>query len=168
MLPPMKTNSLASSGNSGSFRGALGGRCRVGRLAHHTNQKMGSIFIGGLSGRSPLRQRGGDEGLVPPAIVPGAGVGHFSVALLPLLRFFASANQRKRSAGHYRDVGASNDFKQAESVRHLFVAPLISTDHRDPKHLDLRRLDHYEESLQITATGAGAILVNDDLAARLG
>src|SRR4029077_2681954 len=119
-------------------------------------------------GRLPFGKRWDDEGLVPPAIVPCPGVGHFPVALLPLLRFFASANQRKRRAGRYRDVGASNDFKQAESVRHLFVTPLVSTDHRDPKHLDLRRLDHYEERLQVAATGTGAVFVDDDLAARLG
>src|SRR4029077_19418186 len=116
----------------------------------------------------PLRKRGDNEGLVPPAIVPSSGVSHFSVALLPLLRFFVSPNQRKRRAWHYGDVGASNDFEQAESVRHLFVAPLVSTDHRDPKHLDLRRLDHYEERLQVAATGTGAVFVDDDLAARLG
>src|SRR6202158_1359428 len=128
---------------------------------------MGGIFIGGLGGELPLRKRGDDEGLVPPAIVPGPGVGHFSVALLPLLRLFVSANQRKRRAGHYGDIGASNDFEQAKRVRHLFVAPLVSTDYRDPKHLDLRRLDNDEESLQVAASGAGAVLVDDDLAARL-
>jgi hypothetical protein len=84
-----------------------------------------------------------------------------------MLRFFVSANQRERRAAHYGNVGASDDFEQAQSVRYLFVAPLISTDHRDSKHLDLRGLDHYEERLQIAAAGAGAILVDDDLAARL-
>src|SRR5882762_9295814 len=98
---------------------------------------MGSIFIGGLGGRLPLRKRGDDEGTVPPALVPSAGVGHISVALLPLLRFFMSANQRERCARDHRNVCASNDFEQAKSMRQLFVAPLVSTDHRDPKHFDL-------------------------------
>src|SRR3981081_2860820 len=123
---------------------------------------MGGIFIGSLGGVLPFQKTGDDEGLVPPAIVPGAGVGHFSVALLPLLRFFVSANQRKHRARDHRNVGAANDFEQAKSVRHLFVAPLVSTDYRDPKHFDLRRLDHYEESLQIAAAGTRAILVDDD------
>src|SRR6266851_3237207 len=131
-------------------------------LAHHSNQKMGSIFIGGLGGRLPLRKRGDDEGLVPPAIVPGPGIGHFSVALLPLLRFFMSANQRKRRAGHDGDVGASDYLQEAKSMRHFFVAPLVSADYRDPKYLNLRGLDHHEEGLQVAASGTRAILVDDD------
>src|ERR1700730_15166540 len=100
--------------------------------------KMRSYFLGGLRGRPPLRKRGHDEGPVPPAIVPSPGVRDLSRTLLPLLRFFVSPNQRKSRAGHYGDVGASDDFEQAQSVRHLFVAPLVSTDHSDSKHLNLR------------------------------
>src|SRR5258708_6760285 len=129
---------------------------------------MSSIFISGFGGRLPPQKLGNDEGLVPPAIVPGPGVGDSSVALLPLLRFFVSPDQRKHCAGHYGNVGAANDFKQAKRMRHFFVAPLVSTDHRDPQYFDLWGLDHDEESLQVATPGPGAILIDDDLAARLG
>src|SRR5260370_139437 len=91
-----------------------------------------------------------------------------SGALLTLLRFLAAADERKRRAGHYGNVGASDDLQEAKRMRYFFVAPLVSANHRDPKHLDLRGLDHHEQGLQIAASGAGAVLVDDDLAARLG
>ncbi len=129
---------------------------------------MRGIFIGGLACGLAFGEGGHDEGLVPPAIIPRAGIGHFSVALLPLLRFLAAADERKRRAGHYGNVGASDDLQEAKRMRYFFVAPLVSANHRDPKHLDLRGLDHHEQGLQIAASGAGAVLVDDDLAARLG
>src|ERR1019366_10790250 len=97
-----------------------------------------------------------------------ASVGHFTVALLPLLRFLAPPDQRKRRAGHYGNVGASHDFEQTQRMRYLFVAPLVAADYRDSQYLDLRRLDHHKKGLQVAASGAGAVLIDDDLAARLG
>ena len=113
-------------------------------------------------------QRGHDEGLVPPAIVPCAGVGDLAVALLPHLRFLAGADQGERCAGHNGNVGASHDFEQAKRVRDFFVAPLVSANDRDPQYFDLRRLDHDQQRLHVAAAGAGAILVDDDFAAGLG
>jgi len=52
-------------------------------------------------------------------------------------------------------------------MRDLFVPPLVAGDYGDSEDLDLWRLEHYEQGLQVTAAGAGAILIDDDLAARL-
>ena len=57
---------------------------------------------------------------------------------------------------------------KSQRVRHFFVAPLISADHRDAQHLHLRRLNHQHQRLHIAAAGAGAVFVDDDFAARLG
>src|ERR1700686_2914779 len=107
-------------------------------LTHHSNQKVGSVFIGWLGCRFSFREWGDNERLVPPAIIPGSGVSDFTVTLLPLLRFGSSAHQRKRRTRQNRNVGASNNFEQAQGMRHLFITPLIAADHSDPKHLDLR------------------------------
>src|SRR5260370_2718338 len=121
---------------------------------------MRGIFIGGLACGLAFGEGGHDEGLVPPAIIPRAGIGHFSVALLPLLRFLAAADEWKRRAGHYGNVGASDDLQEAKRMRYFFVAPIVSANHRDSKHLHLRGLDHHEPRLQHATYADGPILVD--------
>ena len=75
--------------------------------------------------------------------------------------------QGEGRAAHHGNVGAAHDLEQAERVRHFFVAPLISTGHRDAQHLDLRGLDQQGQSLHITAARAGAIFVDNYFAPRL-
>jgi hypothetical protein len=87
------------------------------------------------------------------ALVPGPGEGHFAVSFLPLLCFVAGADQRENGARHYRNVGAADDFEQAEGVGYFFVAPLVSAHHRNSEDFDLRRLDHHQKRLEIASAG---------------
>src|ERR1700685_2307110 len=60
---------------------------------------MGGVFVGWLGRRRPFRERWDDEGLMPPALIPCAGVGDLSVTLLPQLRFLAPAYRGKTAPG---------------------------------------------------------------------
>src|ERR1700730_8847395 len=122
-------------------------------LVDHADEEVSGIFLRGLDGRLPFRKRWDDEGFVPPALVPRARVGYFSIALLPELSLVATADQGKRSAGHNRNVGTADDFEQAERMRDFFIAPLVSADHCGSQHLNLWRLNHYQKRLQIAAAG---------------
>ena len=90
-----------------------------------------------------------------------------SVPLLPKLRFGARANQRKRRAFHDRNIGTAEDLKQPQSVRNLFIAPLISADYRDAQHLDALRLNEQRDRLQVATAGSRAIFVDNHFAPRL-
>ena len=80
-------------------------------LVHHADQKVGGVFAAGLGGGLTFRERRHNEGFVPPAVVPGTGVGYFAITFLPQLGFFAAAHQGESSTGHDRNVGAANDFQ---------------------------------------------------------
>src|SRR5258707_7075049 len=95
-------------------------------LAHHPDQEMSGVFLSRLDLGLPFGQRWNDEGLVPPSVIPGTCVGYFSVTLLPQLRFFAAAHQGENGARHHRNVSAADDLEQAQRVRYLFIAPLVS------------------------------------------
>ncbi len=99
---------------------------------------MSGVFAGGFGRGLAFRQRGDDEGLVPPAVIPRARESHFAEALLPYLSFFAPPHQWENRPGHDRNIGAAHDFEQAQGVRHFLVAPLVSADHRDSQDFDLR------------------------------
>ncbi len=119
----------------------------VGKLVHLANQEVSRVFVCGLGGGRTFRQGWDDKGFVPPAIVPGAGKGHFAVTLLPELGFFAPAHQREDSSRHHRNIGAADDFEQAQGVRHFFVAPLVSADDRDAQHFNLRETESARASV---------------------
>ena len=52
-------------------------------------------------------------------------------------------------------------------MRNFFVSPLISAHDSDSQDLDLLRLDHHQQSLQVTTAGSGAVLVDNHSVARL-
>src|SRR5258705_8714118 len=52
-------------------------------------------------------------------------------------------------------------------MRDLFVAPRVPADDGNPKHFDVRRLDHHEKGLQVAPAGASAVLVDNHFASRL-
>src|ERR1700675_4533138 len=89
---------------------------------------MGGVFGGRLGGGLAFFGRRDDEGIVIPAGVPRAGVADFTVALLPELRFFACADERKGGAGNYGNVGAAHDFEEAEGPVDFLGEPLIAGD----------------------------------------
>src|ERR1700730_1948157 len=130
----------------------------------HTDQEVSGIFVHGLGARPPFRKCRYNEALVPPAFIPSTCVGYFPVTFLPELRFVATADQRKHGAGHHRNVRTPDDFEQTDRVRHLFIAPLVAAHYGGAEHLNLRRLNHHEKRLQVAATGAREILVDNDLA----
>ncbi len=84
------------------------------------------------------------------------------------MRLLTRAHQWKHSAWDHRNISPPNDLEQPESMSNLLIPPLIPADHRDPKHLDLRRLQKDQQSLQVAASRPGAVLIDDDFAARLG
>ena len=61
------------------------------------------------------------------ALIPSPGIRDLAIILLPRLRFFARAHQRKACARHHRNIRAPHNFQQAQRVRHFLVAPLIAT-----------------------------------------
>jgi hypothetical protein len=83
------------------------------------------------------------------------------------LRFVVRADEREDGAWEDGDVGASDDFEEAEGAGEFFVAPLVAGDNSDAKDFDFGGLEEDEESLHIAAAGAGAVLVDDDFAAGL-
>src|SRR5258708_3428993 len=125
---------------------------------------MGCVFVAGLGGGLAFRKRGHDEWLVPPAIVPRSRVGYFSIALLPHLSFFTAAYQRENGSRHYRNIRPADNLKQPERVRHLFIAPLVSAHNGDPEHLDLRRLNHHENRLQVAAAWPRTVFIDNHFA----
>jgi hypothetical protein len=83
------------------------------------------------------------------------------------LGFVVGADQRKDSSGGYGDVGAADDFEEAEGAGDFLVAPLVAGDYCDAEDFDLWRLEEDEKGLHVAAAGAGAVLVDDDFAAGL-
>jgi hypothetical protein len=84
------------------------------------------------------------------------------------LGFVVRADQRENSSWDYGDIGASDDFEEAEGAGDFLVAPLVAGDYGDAEDFDLWRLEEDEKGLHVAAAGAGAVLVDDDLAAGFG
>jgi hypothetical protein len=84
------------------------------------------------------------------------------------LGFVVGADQRKDSSGYYGDVGAADDFEEAEGSGDFLVAPLVAGDDGDAEDFDFGGLEEEEKGLQVTAAGPGAVLVDDDFVAGLG
>src|SRR5215467_14760385 len=98
---------------------------------------------------------------MPPAIVPRAGVGDLTKMLLPHLGFLSASDKGKNRARNNRNIRAANNFKKAQRVGDLLVAPLIAGHNCNAQNLYLWRLNHYEERLQVAASRAGAVLIDD-------
>ena len=64
----------------------------VGILVNHADQEVYRVFLSRFGGGRPLGQRRHDKGLMPPAVIPSAGIRYFSVALLPELRILTPAH----------------------------------------------------------------------------
>src|SRR5271165_6384400 len=128
---------------------------------------MRGVFRCGLGGGRAFWKFGNDEGFVPPTRVPGAGKADFAVTLLPEAGFFGSADQRENRAGEDGNVGAANDFQQAEGVGHLLIAPGVAADHCNTEDFCLWGLNEKQKGLHVAAAGAGAVLVDNDFAAGL-
>src|SRR5882724_3862659 len=128
---------------------------------------MSCVLVRGLGRRLTLGQRWDNEWFVPPPLVPRSGVRHFSRALLAQFRFVTSMYEREDRSRYDGYICTSDDLEQPKRVRELFVAPRVPAHHRDPKHLDLRRLDHHEKRLQVAPAGSSAVLVDNHLAPRL-
>jgi len=84
------------------------------------------------------------------------------------LGFGVGADEGEDGSGDYGDVGASDDLEETESAGDFLVAPLVAGDYGDAEDFDFGGLEEDEEGLHIAAAGTGAVLVDDDLAARLG
>ena len=91
-----------------------------------------------------------------------------AVERFPLGDVFLGIHERKDGAGNDWDVGAANDFEQAQGVLNFFVAPGVAGNHGDAKHVGIRRIDERENGLHVGAAGPGAVLINDDFAFGLG
>jgi len=84
------------------------------------------------------------------------------------LGFGVGADEGEDGSGDDGDIGAADDFDEAEGAGDFFVAPLVAGDDGDTEDFDLGGLEEDEEGLHVAAAGAGAVLVDDDLAAGLG
>ena len=101
---------------------------------------------------------------VAPGEVPRTLVKHLAVERFPLRDVFLRVDERKNRAGNNRDIGAADDLEQAQGVLHLLVAPGVTGKHGDTQDVRFRRIDQGENGLHVGATGAGAVLIDDDLA----
>ena len=97
-------------------------------------------------------------------LVPGTLIPHLAVQLLPSFDFLFAVDKRKHCAGIDLDVGVSGQFKHAQRVSDLLVAPLVSAHDRDAQGLDLRRLQHHQHGLLVGGGGAAGILIENYLA----
>ena len=103
---------------------------------HHANQKMSRVFVRRLQRRLALWKIWNDVRFVPPPLIPGARVSHLPITLLPKLRLFVAADQRKHCAWDDRNVRSSDNFQQAKRVRDLLVAPLVAAGHGNAEDFD--------------------------------
>src|ERR1700722_104456 len=101
-------------------------------------------------------------------IVPRALIDELAVERLPARDKFLAVNQRKSGAGNYRNVGAADNFEQAQSVLDFFVAPRVPGDDGNAENVGLGRLDQRQDGLRASPAGAVAIFVNYDLPFFLG
>ena len=132
------------------LRDVFGGRFRAGRAFGH-----GRNFRGAVNG-------------VALGEIPGALISDLAVERLPARDEFLAVDEREGGAGDDGNVGASDNFEQAQSVQDFFVAPGIARDDGDAEDFGVRRLHDGEDGLHVRAAGAGAILVDDDFAFFLG
>src|SRR6202040_3697141 len=96
----------------------------------HPNQEMNRILVCRVGSGLPFGKWRNYRSLMPPTLIPCTRVGDFAVLLMPQLGFGAGADQWVDGAGHDGNVGAANDFEQAQGVSHFFIAPLISAGYR--------------------------------------
>jgi hypothetical protein len=74
------------------------------------------------------------------AFGPAALVFQLSVQLLPALALFLGVDERKLCPRDHRNIRPSGDFQQAKSMLRLFLHPLIAAHGRNPKDVELVRL----------------------------
>ncbi len=101
---------------------------------------------------------------VPPREIPRTLVHNFSIKRFPLRNIFFAVHQRKSGARHHRNIGAANNFKQAQGVLHFFIAPRITGQNRDSQNIRVRRIYQRQYGLHIRTARPGAILINDHFA----
>src|ERR1022692_37025 len=94
----------------------------------HADQEVSGVLVGGMGSGLPFRELRNYVMFVPPAIIPGTGERHFSIHCLPQKGFLTAMDERKYGSGHDRNIGAANQLQQSQSMRYLFVAPLIPAD----------------------------------------
>ena len=129
---------------------------------HHADQEVSSVLIGRFGSGLPFRKLRNYVRFVPPAIIPGAGECDFAISCLPQNGFVTAVHQRKYGSGHDRNIGAANQLQQPQSMRYLFIAPLIPADDGDAQHFHLGRLNQGQQRLQIAAARPRTVLVDDD------
>src|ERR1700730_9269435 len=78
-----------------------------------------------------------------------------------------SCHQREDRARPHGDSGPADNLQHAQRMSYLHVPPLIPAYHGDAEHFHLWRLDHQENRLQVAASRACAVLIDNDLAAGL-
>ena len=130
---------------------------------HHAHQKVSRVFIGRL-GRGPALRHFSQ--LVRRMIKlrsPCTQPRNAAILLFPLFRFLLSPDQRILRSRHDRNVGSSDQFQHAQSVRHFRVEPLIARHHRDAQDFRLWRLDQKQHRLLVRSSRSGGILIDDDL-----
>ena len=144
-------------------RAAFVNRHLVWKLTHHPQQKVCGIFVGGLGRGLAFRHL---TQLVRRVIEPRRPCAQPQLKtelLLPLLRLLFASHQWILRPGHDWNVGMSDEFEHAQSVRHFFVKPLIARHHRDAENLSLWRLDQKQHGLLVRPGRSGCILIDDDL-----
>jgi hypothetical protein len=68
----------------------------------------------------------------------------------------------KYGSWHNRNIGAANELEESQSMRDLFVAPLVSADDGYAQHFDLGRLHQGQQRLHIAAARPRTVLIDDD------
>ena len=97
-------------------------------------------------------------------VIPSTLINEFAVKFFPTGDIFASVDERKDGAGDDGNVGASDDFEQAESVKDFFIAPGVTGEDGDAEDFGVWRVDEGEDGLHVGAAGACGVLVDDDFA----
>jgi hypothetical protein len=83
--------------------------------------------------------------------------------MLPEFRFLFSPDQRILRSRHHRNVGSSDEFEHAQSVRRFRLEPLIACHDGDAQDFRLRGLDQQEDRLLVGSGRPGGVLIDDDL-----
>jgi len=81
---------------------------------------------------------------------------------------FLAVHQGKSRTRNDGNIGAADNFEEAQSVQDFFVAPGVTGGDGDAEDIGVGRLHEGEDGLRVGTAGAGAIFIDDNFAFFLG
>src|SRR5262249_16765271 len=115
------------------------------KLVHHSHQKVSSVFLGWLGGGGSFPHFPELIGRVIEPGSPSSQPGIRTVLLQRELGLLPASYQGILGAGDDRNIGSSNEFEHAQSMRNLRFEPLIASHDSDAQDFRRWRLDQQQD-----------------------